>query len=431
MKKKPDKNTSTEKAQATPAAPSKAIVADKATKPAETDGNKAEASANKNPPEEKEKAQKKPDTKAKKAGAKHAAASKTPRTKAPGKHRLIFVSLVFVIALAAAGLAGYDFWLLRLQAPINAQVINLQNSFEARIGQLEQQLRNTQSRLSAEAQARQSAEAEHQALKAALQSVNERLGRSTLAWRMAEVEYLLTVANDRLLLARDRQTAIAVLETADSRLKAIGDPALLKVRKKIAGELTALRAVPAVDIPGVVLKLTSLAEAVPQLPLLDKKRLAVATEKQQRPAVKDWKQIPSVVWQDIKSLVQVRRHQQPTEPLLPPQQAGFLYQNLQLKLEQAKLAALQHDTAVFAAVLREATQWLDSYFEPEATEVQAMKSALAELQGVELQPELPDVSGSLRELRQELRALMNARATAGTAQDTAAAKPAGKEAGAL
>jgi len=337
----------------------------------------------------------------------------TAPVKSPAKktNYSVVISLLFVIALSSIGFAGYDFWLLRLQAPVNAQLINVQNTLESRINQLEQQLQKTQGQLSSEVQARESMQAEHQAVNAALQGITEKLGRSTVAWRMAEVEYLLTVANHRLSLAQDRKTAMAVFETADSRLKAIGDPSLLNVRKQIAKELTVLRAMPNVDISGLAMQVASLAEAVEQLPLMDKKRLAAATEKKTGNAPRDWQEIPAAVWNDIKSLVQVRRHQQPTEPLLPPKQAWFLYKNLQLKLEQAKLAVLQRDTALFVQSLEDVSRWLSAYFETESAAVSSMQASVKKLRDIELQPPVPDVSGSLR----QLRAVMNARAPVNSA----------------
>ncbi|MCF6337705.1 MAG: uroporphyrinogen-III C-methyltransferase [Gammaproteobacteria bacterium] len=346
---------------------------------------------------------------------------KTPPTKTTANKNtsmVIVIGVLFVIAVSGIGLAAYDFWLLRAQAPLNAQLAAAQSGFETRLMQLEQQsrdierhsrnveqqLQQTQNQLSAEIQARKSEQQEHQAVNAALQSITEKLGRNTIAWRMAEVEYLLTVANHRLMLARDRQTAIAVFETADSRLEAIADPALLKVRKAIASELTALRAVPNVDIPGLALQIGSLAETVEQLPLMDKKRLAMVTEKRENAASIDWQEIPTAVWNDIKSLVQVRRHQQPTEPLLPPQQAWFLYQNLQLKLEQARLAVLKQNTTVFVQSLEEVSQWLNSYFDVESAAVISLQKTIKNLRTIELQPTLPDVSSSLRELRSVMNA---------------------------
>lgn len=337
------------------------------------------------------------------ATAKKPPYDKTGESKKAGKGRkkayAMLLTFTFFIAISAAGLAAYDFWLWRAQAPLTAQLSETQSALGGRIDDVQGQLQSLQTTLNAETQARKNAEAEHQALNTAMQAITDKLGRTTVAWRLAEVEYLLTVANHRLTLAQDRDTAIAVFETADQRLRAIGDPALLKVRKIIADEVTALRSLPEPDITGMALRLGSLAENVEQLSLIDPQRIitATGTEAEQSPA--NWRDWPQAVWNDLKGLVQVRRHQQPVEPLLPPEQAWFLRENLRLKLEQARLALLRRDTALFRQTLAEAKHWIDNFFDAQTSAVAGTLDIFTELAGVELQPAMPDVSGSLRALR--------------------------------
>lgn len=360
-------------------------------------GAKANASESKGTNDKKEKQEDKQKT-APESAAK--SSSKPVKKRVTKKSHFSFgTTFILLVSILAAGLAAYDFWLLRIQSTVNKETSHRANAVETRVSRFEQEVQNTQQQLAAEVSARENLQAQQQAANASVQSISEKLGRSTVAWRMAEVEYLLTVANHRLSLAKDRQTAIAVFETADSRLQAIADPALLTVRKKVASEIAALRAVPNVDIPGIAVQLASMAESVEQLPLIDKKRVEIATEKPESKSDLEWREIPEAVWNDVKSLVVVRRHQKATEPLLPPKEAWFLYQNLQLKLEQAKLVALQKNTALFVQSLNEASSWLADYFDTESTAVESMQESLDKLKKKELRPSLPDVSASLRELR--------------------------------
>lgn len=330
------------------------------------------------------------------------AQTKTPVQKNTGSKTAI-VSLIALLALSALGLAGYDFWFLKKQLPVVSHAVEIQDSLQTHVSQLEQQLHLANSDLLKEIEARKSEQAEHQALSAAMQDISEKLGRSTVVWRMAEVEYLLTVANHRLILAEDRETAMAIFETADNRIKAIGDTSLLKVRSSIADELSALHGMPEVDIPGLALRVGSVAENIEQLPLRDKKRIAVAMKEKTNSESREWQDILMAMWNDLKSLVQVRRHQQPTEPLLPPSESWFLYQNLTLKLEQARLAVLRRDTKLFRQDINEATSWLTNYFETESPAVQSSERALKGMLNIELKPAVPDVSGSLRLLREVMR----------------------------
>ncbi|MDT8385216.1 MAG: uroporphyrinogen-III C-methyltransferase [Gammaproteobacteria bacterium] len=332
--------------------------------------------------------------------AKHQPAAK----KRTDSHRSPLSLLAMLIALLAAGAAGYGLWLLQIQVPLGAQLVKTQAALQTQVAQLEQGLQLSRAELTKQTRAQQVVEDELQTLGTAMQDLSASLGRSTVAWRMAEVEYLLTVANHRLILAQDRETAIAIFETADERIRAIGDTSLLKVRKAIADELQALRALPEVDVAGLALRVGSLLDSVEQLPLRDKNRIAAATrETSAETPPADWQQFALAVWNDLKSLVQVRRHQQPTEPLLPPDQTRHLYQNLSLKLEQARLAVLQRDTALFHQYLTEAEDWIRHYFEAESAAVVNALTTLDTLADSELRPTMPDVSASLRLLREVMQ----------------------------
>lgn len=313
--------------------------------------------------------------------------------------------VALIIAIAAVSIASYDFWVLQKQVSVSSQIVKTQNEHQTLLELQNQKLQQSKTDLTKEIQARKIEQAEHQALSRSMESVAAKLGRSTVAWRMAEVEYLLTVANHRLMLAQDRNTAIAIFKTADERIKAIGDTSLLKVRKEIANELLALRAMPEVDISGLTLRIGSLINNIKKLPLRDKKRIAVAVSDETKAEDKqfEWEEVPMAVWTDLKSLVQVRRHQQPTEPLLPPNETRHLYQNLTLKLEQARLSVLRSDTKLFRQYLIEAESWVTNFFEPESPAVLNTVKSLKEMLNIELQPSLPDVSGSLRELRKLLK----------------------------
>jgi uroporphyrin-3 C-methyltransferase len=335
--------------------------------------------------------------------------AKAKRVKKEGKDRPAGAWVgwfALVIAIASGSGSYYVFSLNQANKPIlkaqSQQIGTLSNKLDS----LQSSLNITAQGLEKESKAREKAEAEHNALVAAMASLESKLGRTTLAWRLAEVEYLLTIANQRTTLEHDQRTAITILETADAKLQAMGDPALLVVREKISSELAALRAVDEPDIQGMALTLGSLAEAVTKWPLVDVTPpgvLGKEVEGQQR--AHSWRDIPRAVWDDLKDLVRVRRHQQPVEPLLPPDQAWFLRENLQLKLEQARLALLHRETALFRQLVSEAQDWIRHFFDGDAAAVSSAMDTLDKLQTVDLSPTLPDISASLRELRTQAKRL--------------------------
>jgi len=232
-----------------------------------------------------------------------------------------------------------------------------------------------------------------------LQALSAEQGRDPLLWRVAEVEYLLSVANNRLQLERDSDTALVALQDADRRLEAIGDPALIPIRKTIAGEINALQSVEKPDITGMALRLSSLVDGIEKLPLVSQDRLKTEKEKGGSEIVSSFSQFWATVVKDLKGVVTIRRSDKPIEPLLPPDEEYYLSRNLGLKLEEARVALLSRDTQTFHQDLADTRQWVEQYFDKDSAAVGNVIDTIDNLQTVNLKPELPDISGSLRQLR--------------------------------
>ncbi len=219
-------------------------------------------------------------------------------------------------------------------------------------------------------------------------------------WLLTEAEYLIKLANHRLLLEQDINTAIVALQAADERLREVADPSLLKIRKRIAGDINALRAVPQPDLSGMSFTLSALARDVDQLPLAtpDPDSMAKRAEKKQKTEVESWSELPSAIWRDIKSLVVIRHHDQPIQPLLSPEQRFFLTQNLKLQLEQARLALLKGDTKVFQERLQQTAEWVNTYFDTRDELTRHVLKRLQELADKKIDPEIPDISATFQAL---------------------------------
>lgn len=232
-------------------------------------------------------------------------------------------------------------------------------------------------------------------------SLRTQVGRQHTGWVVGEAEYLMRLANNRLRLAGDLDTAKIALELADTRLKDLGDPAFLEVRGQIKSEIAALEAAPRPDIAGMALTLTSLAARVPTLPLATAQRRDLEGA---APAAEvegdDWRAELARVWQDLKGLVVVRRNDRPVAAMLAPKESLFLRENLRLKLESARLALLLGDEALFRNSLATSRLWLEAYFDRDDPAVAGMASQIDTLAGVEIAPVPPDISGSLRVLRE-------------------------------
>jgi uroporphyrin-3 C-methyltransferase len=216
------------------------------------------------------------------------------------------------------------------------------------------------------------------------------------SWTLAELKFLLQSASQSALLAGNVDKAQAALTLADRQLQSLTDPRLHELRALITDEKLALASVVKTDTAGLAMQLQSALDKVDDLKVLmgpqisSKKAKDSATDSS---SSSSWQTALSQAWQEIKSLVVIRHQQDAAVALLVPEQRYFLYQNLRLKLESARLGLLSARDAVFHDNLTSAEQWLQQYFI--GTERDAMLEMLAAMQSETITVEVPDISASL------------------------------------
>ncbi len=220
-------------------------------------------------------------------------------------------------------------------------------------------------------------------------------------WVLAEAQYYLQSANTRLQLARDVKTALLALRAADDRLSALGDPALYRVRELVADEIVSLESLPDQDFAGMALQLASLGQRVRELPvnnpLPELEKQITSDEPAESETGVD--RAMEKVWGSVKGLVTVRKTDENITPLMTQEDEALLLRNLELQLQVARLSLLQRRQEEFRSNLSAARQWLNAHFDVSDTKVRNTIEKLTEMESVDIDPELPDISGSLKALR--------------------------------
>jgi uncharacterized protein HemX len=216
----------------------------------------------------------------------------------------------------------------------------------------------------------------------------------------SEAEYYLTIANTELTLMGDFDNAMTALELADSRLAEMASPELASVREAIAGELLALRSVRLPDIEGIVFSLGRLAGRAGALPLRADLPLSLASETTE---ALDAEPGLGRLWIAVKGtlldLVRVQRRDEPVPQALSAAERALSRRQLELEIELARVAALRGDEQAFRSGLDTAIAIIDRDFDGESAEVEGARTLLAELRSFDVDPEHPDLGGSLRMLR--------------------------------
>jgi uroporphyrin-3 C-methyltransferase len=306
-----------------------------------------------------------------------------------------------------AALAGQGTGIAELDAQLAAQRLRVDEALAA-FGQQEQRLVGENLRL-------QEREAE---LRAAVADVHRRVGRSGTQWMIAEAEYLLRIASHRLNLARDGGSARVALELADQRLRDTRDPGWAGVREQIARDIARLAAFDEPDVAGLSARLGAVIEQVPRVKVA---RATIGAERTlpervaREPGERSWDTLLDDLWSGFKDSVRIRERDNPVQAMLAPEHQFFLYENLKLHLEAARLALARHDPALYQDNLAVAADWLARYFDPEDPVARAVAKAITELRTVDVRPELPDISHSLRALQVRQKLLEDLAPAAGEA----------------
>ncbi|MCY3810867.1 MAG: uroporphyrinogen-III C-methyltransferase [Gammaproteobacteria bacterium] len=330
-------------------------------------------------------------------------------TPAPRAGRSGLGLLACVLALAALACSGYLYWQLVWRAG---------DGIDARFEELAAEFaREEIERAATDEAARAEREQLADDLAAQVQvlaTTRAALARSTAGqaaavshaprdWQLAEVEYLLRLANHRLRLERDADGAMELLSAADEILARIDDFAFHEVRALLAEETASLRAFEGADVAGVFLRLGAAKGLIDQLPLRLPEYVGERAEADEVPVgapADAERSLIEALLARADGLVRFRRHDlEARRPLLPADEVEDLERYLRLALDRAQLAALRRDQAIYAASLSTAADALDAFVDPTGDAAAALGTEIEALLAVDLAKPLPDISGSLTKLR--------------------------------
>ncbi len=204
---------------------------------------------------------------------------------------------------------------------------------------------------------------------------------------LAEVDYLLRSANERLRLYGDARSAAQALALADAQLEAMDDPVYLTVRQSIAAASLAIESVQRPDMVALTEGLSSLQAQIPGLPFPGEVIVASPTG----PLVAEdpglWARFKGA----MSSLVTVRREEQDLL-LISLEDKDTVRQALWLQLEAARLALLREDDSAYQSALQRANATLAQYFDKGADAFARFEAGLIKLRATSLAVDWPDIA---------------------------------------
>lgn len=263
--------------------------------------------------------------------------------------------------------------------------------------QLEQDLRAQLQQLQS-AQSTQNAQAEAlnrelAALRARLNEGGESAGNTL---RSMEASALLSLAQERLLLAADVRSAISLMQGADAVLRQSDDAAMFTVREALAQDLAELQMVEEVDVAGLYARLGAASARVAELTVQPGGELPdFRVEPASDPAA------PRSWWEETLDYLNryfvITRDTVDAVPIIAQDQTWLIEERLRLQLEAARVALLQGRRDVYQRALDDAIGGIDRLMQGEGKA--ALLTELRELRASPIQTAVPPASRALDALR--------------------------------
>ncbi|HBC33808.1 MAG TPA: hypothetical protein DC045_05675 [Marinobacter adhaerens] len=340
----------------------------------------------------------------------------------PARQKLWPVWLVAILALIIAialALWSWQQWnnhqaVMQTIESLKQDTAQLEDLYGDRGSQQSQRLQSLEEKLASQREliATQQRQIDHNA-----RELLEAGNRTRTDWLLAEAEYLLRIANQRLMIEKDIRGAMSALEAADEVLNESDDIGVYPVRQQLAREILALKGLTGVDRTGLYLTLEAAIDSIHQLTdqaLISENAPGFVVSAAEGESAGTGEEPGAVVqaWNKVKAtlmqVVVVRRMDEPVKPLLSPDQSAYARLNLQLMLEEAEMAVLRGNQPLYERALTKARTTIDDWYNASNPRVTALSDTLAELAGKNVDPELPDISQSLDLLKERLAGRLNA-----------------------
>lgn len=322
--------------------------------------------------------------------------------KATGKPRgrgfvraLFLLVLVFAAFSGGAYLAYYylDQQFSQIAQQQNEQIAELSDNIDS-LQQSDQGLltnqRNLQGAINSVA-----SDTEEQLL-ALSDRISESAAGSSDDWTLAEAEFLLRIANQRLVTSGDRGSAIEMMQAADNIMRELAYPELAPVRRQLANDLSRVQMASSLDVEGIYFELEALAQQVANLDHFEPESLQ-ATQVDPENSNDLGRQLWNKIKTTLARYVRIDTDANEARYLLTDEQQVAQTLSVQLQVRQAQLALLSGQQDVYTRALTAAADAINDFYTDSAAS-SASRARLRELAGVSLQTESLDISQSIRAL---------------------------------
>lgn len=219
---------------------------------------------------------------------------------------------------------------------------------------------------------------------------------------LAEVSYLVNLANLNLIAGHDAENAKSLLKMAMEKVALKNNPALAELQKSLESDVSRLSAMASFNIEGTLLELDNINQQIQALsimPNLEFKAPTSNSEVQKTVEKLPWYKRLLNSLSGLKDLFVIRHVGANAIPLVSPREEVYLKENIQIKLMQAQWAVIHQKPLVYEKNLQEVARWLKTYFH-NPKNIQPILERLLKLQALNVRPDFRGVENSLKILSQ-------------------------------
>jgi len=282
-------------------------------------------------------------------------------------------------------------------AQINSQLAQKANvaAINTHLAQLEQNLGQSNQRIS-------DLQQHNETLQASTEKLFELYGRDKDTWKLAEVEYLLRISQQKLILENDFEGSALTLQAASNKLAEAADPGMLPVRVQISDEIAVLKTRSRPDLVGMTLLLSRLEKQIHSLTPGYQTRSALLLSEQTKKQEVATQPLNQTYQQKLNSFVQslfTLKKQNVEITARENTTAIDVTQTLSDNLQLTRWSLLERDAFQYDKLMVVNVQLFEEYYDLENAANNDFYDSLKNLQKSSIKVEKPDISQSLQMLK--------------------------------
>jgi len=221
--------------------------------------------------------------------------------------------------------------------------------------------------------------------------------RDQQSFKLAEITYLVRIANLRLSTQHDISSTLDLLKQASQEVTTLNNPTLEPFQQALLKNITALQAMIPLDMENLMDQLDQLQQRVPALSILvaPKPNTSILENTKHLADKKWWNRAWDNIKASLRELIIVRHQREDIPAMMSPSQQLYLEENLQLLLIQAQWGLMNHNTGVYLDSLNKADTWVQKYYVQDSASTQAFLKTLNQLKKINIAPTLPSLLQTL------------------------------------